>query len=99
MLFISALMCPPLLVPFNGNVLWTDLSVNSTATYTCNAGFELIGNEVRTCLKDGVWSNEEPVCTGKIYPSIAIITIDLVTFLHHVTLKETSKVYINGIYV
>ena len=57
-------MCPTLLDPLNGNVLWSDLSYNSGATYTCNSGFELVGNELRTCLSDGVWSNEEPVCRG-----------------------------------
>ena len=62
--YISAVMCPPLLRQLSGIVLWTDLSVNSTATYTCNGGFELIGSEVRTCLSNGVWSSDEPVCTG-----------------------------------
>ena len=60
-------MCPTPLDLLNGNVLWTDLLVDSVATYTCNSGFELIGSEVRTCLSDAVWSNEEPVCTGISY--------------------------------
>ena len=62
---LLAIMCPPLLDPPNGNVLWTDLSVNGVATYTCNGGFELIGSEVRTCLSDGTWNKEKPVCTGR----------------------------------
>ena len=62
--FFSVVMCPALLDPLNGNVLWSDLSVHSGATYTCNSGFELVGNELRTYLSDGVWSNEEPVCRG-----------------------------------
>ena len=62
---LSAVMCPTLLDPLNGSVFWTDVSVNSVALYTCKSTFELIGNKVRSCLIDGVWSNEEPVCTGK----------------------------------
>jgi hypothetical protein len=57
-------VCPSLLDPLNGGVMWTNLSVGSIATYTCNSGFELVGNEMRTCQSDGVWSGEEPVCTG-----------------------------------
>ena len=54
-------MCPPLSDPPNGDVTWP---VGSVATYTCNSGFELVGNEMRTCQSDGIWSGEEPVCTG-----------------------------------
>jgi CUB/sushi domain-containing protein len=66
----SVVMCPTLLDPLNGNVLWTNFSVNGTATYTCNGGFELVGNEMRTCLSDGVWNNEEPVCTAIMCPTL-----------------------------
>ena len=59
-------MCPSLSDPLNGGVTWTSLSVGSIATYTCNSGFELVGNEMRTCQSDGVWSGEEPVCTGML---------------------------------
>ena len=61
---LAAVMCPTLLDPLNGNVFWTDVTVNSGAIYTCNSVFELIGSKVRSCLSDGVWSSQEPVCTG-----------------------------------
>jgi CUB/sushi domain-containing protein len=61
-------MCPTLLDPLNGSVFWTDLSVNSVAIYTCKSGFELIGSKVRSCLSDGVWSKEIPVCTAILCP-------------------------------
>ncbi len=45
--------------------------LGSNATYTCEAGFYLEGNEVRTCVDDdgkdaiGVWSGQEPSCVRK----------------------------------
>ena len=41
----------------------SDLSVNSTAVYACNEGFELSGSAIRIC--QGIeWSGEEPQCAG-----------------------------------
>ena len=38
---------PPMLA--NGMRTFTGNSVGDTATYTCNEGFELVGNPVTTC--------------------------------------------------
>ena len=38
---------------------------NSTATYSCNSGYELDGNQSRTCLASGNWSSSEPSCNGE----------------------------------
>ena len=35
-----------------------------TATYSCVNGYELVGEENRTCLVDGTWTGTEPLCTG-----------------------------------
>ena len=40
-------------------------SVGDTASYTCNDGFELIGTETVTCMSDGTWSDEPPMCRRK----------------------------------
>ncbi len=37
----------------------------STATYTCNRGYMLVGVETRTCQSDGEWSLVPPVCNSK----------------------------------
>ena len=37
----------------------------STATYTCNAGYNLIGAISRTCGSDGVWFPAAPTCERK----------------------------------
>ncbi len=48
-----------------------DYNLGTKATYTCEAGFYLEGNEVQVCMDDdgmeaiGVWSGSAPVCQGK----------------------------------
>ena len=60
--FSAGIMCPPLTDPDNGMVTWTGLTPDSTATYTCDTGFELNGVETRTCLNNGTWSDDAPTC-------------------------------------
>ena len=37
-------------------------TVGAIATYTCNPGFELIGQEERVCQSDGSYSGQAPIC-------------------------------------
>ena len=56
--------CGSLNNPLNGQVTLTDTTVGSTATYECDSGFTLVGNEERTCQDDGTWSGTDPTCDG-----------------------------------
>ncbi|XP_064386053.1 sushi, von Willebrand factor type A, EGF and pentraxin domain-containing protein 1-like [Halichondria panicea] len=69
----EAIACPPLLTITNGMISYfpdvtSDYDLGTEATYTCEAGFYLEGNEVRVCMDDdgmdtiGVWSGQEPSC-------------------------------------
>ena len=58
----SAQRCPSLDPPQNGQVVVSGLTSGSTATYSCLGGFSLVGNEVRTCLENGIWSSVPPFC-------------------------------------
>ena len=58
--------------PNNGQVMITGGLVptaiageDATAMYTCNQGYNLVGEEVRTCQANGVWDGTEPACTGE----------------------------------
>ncbi len=70
-------MCPPLPAITNGMISYspdvtTDYDLGTNATYTCEAGFYLEGNEVQMCMDDdgmdaiGVWSGQEPSCVRKL---------------------------------
>lgn len=52
-------------IPF-GSVTQTGRQVGDTATYTCNIGFELIGNPTRSCVQVNTdvaeFDGQEPVC-------------------------------------
>lgn len=56
--------CPTLPAPANGDVSLTDVTVGSTAAYSCDIGFELVGNSRRVCQSDGTWSGEDPICSN-----------------------------------
>ena len=58
----SAGLCSELSSPTNGQVTWTGLTSGSNATYTCDSGYNLIGDQIRTCLSTGMWSGQEPTC-------------------------------------
>ena len=51
-------------IPINGNILTntTDYEYQSIIQYTCNSGYELIGEGIQTCLEDGHWSGVSPHC-------------------------------------
>ncbi len=50
--------------PRNGDVVITGVAVGSMATYTCDNGFELIGEQSRTCQPNGRWTDKDPICKG-----------------------------------
>ena len=41
--------CPVLINPLNGEVLVTGQTLGSSAVYTCESGFSLVGDTIRTC--------------------------------------------------
>ena len=70
----TIVMCPELLDPSNGAVTVSGLTVGSTASYTCDAGFELSENILRMCETGGVWSGSEPLCESGTYSQFHVYT-------------------------
>lgn len=54
--------CPMLQQIPNGFLNVSSYSENSIATYQCNSGYKLVGNDTRQCLLGGKWTNQEPFC-------------------------------------
>ena len=58
--------CGGLNGPENGGVDVSNTIFDSTATYSCNDGYNLVGDTTRTCLASGSWSGDDPTCEGII---------------------------------
>ena len=58
----AAVDCRNLDNPTNGRVDFAGTTFGSTATYTCNVGFELQGESTRTCQSNSQWSGNAPTC-------------------------------------
>jgi CUB/sushi domain-containing protein len=54
--------CDPLPNITNGQVRVDSRDIGSVAVYSCNEGYGLDGDSLRTCTADGVWSGREPSC-------------------------------------
>ena len=73
------------MVPEEGIIVIED----TIATYTCNDGFYVSGNEFRTCdLDTGVWSGSDPVCQRMLSFFLAFqlhfsLTLSLIAIILH----------------
>ena len=57
-------MCPIKRELENGVVTVWGIRLGSTAHYTCNDGYTLVGPATRECLITGTWSGYTPVCVA-----------------------------------
>ncbi|KAI8519554.1 regulation of mast cell degranulation [Branchiostoma belcheri] len=57
----SRKLCQPLMAPSNGNFSGGS-SYGDVVTYYCDAGYEISGDEERTCQSDQTWSGTQPTC-------------------------------------
>ena len=64
-LILTAVDCSNLTDPANGSVNHTaGTGLGHTATYSCNTGYNLVGESTRTCQATGNWSGSAPTCQG-----------------------------------
>jgi hypothetical protein len=82
-IIIVAVDCGELRDPAGGSVTTVGTRFESTAEYTCNVGFILIGNLRRTCQAKGQWSGSEPACTSG-YKSLAIFSLSICYSMHKI---------------
>ena len=59
--------CGTLNAPANGQASHTaGTTFGQTATYSCDVGYNLVGDSNRTCQATGRWSGNTPTCQGKL---------------------------------
>ena len=87
--FCFAALCPDPADIINGMMTFTGNSVGDTATYTCNSGFELIGNASTTCtqvdVKSAAFSPAAPVCQRECCVIMSVTTRCLCYHVHRIT--------------
>ena len=54
-------------IPANGTRTGSTFTFDSTVNYTCDNGFQLIGDIRRNCLSSGNWSDDLPTCQSKLH--------------------------------
>ena len=64
--------CPPLTALPDGSILYStdpnennEYNLNTTASFTCDEGFELFGEPTRMCQNDMTWTGSQPSCQGE----------------------------------
>ena len=66
-LILTVVNCGSLTDPANGQVDHTaGTTLGQTATYSCNTGYNLVGDSTRTCQATGEWSESAPTCQGML---------------------------------
>ena len=58
-------------------------SYEDTCSFTCNTGYELTGNDTRTCQSNGSWSDGDSVCRG------GNLKVFIATYIHTSYLKSS----------
>ena len=59
--------CSTLSNQANGQVSHTaGTAFGQTATYSCDTGYNLVGDSTRMCQANGIWSGSEPTCQGML---------------------------------
>ena len=66
-ILLTAVDCGNLTDPANGQVDHTaGTRFGQTATYSCDTGYNLVGDSTRTCQAEGHWSRSAPTCQGML---------------------------------
>ena len=66
--YLTDMNCSTLTDPANGQVSYTaGTPFRQTATYSCDTGYNLVGDSTRICHDTGVWSGSEPTCQGMLF--------------------------------
>ena len=83
--------CPVLVNPDNGIVAVTGNLRGDMATYSCNAGYELVGEPLRVCDEQGEWSGTAPTCRlGNLTTTLTDVILSIDSSLMPVIFLLTS---------
>jgi hypothetical protein len=49
--------------------MFNSVTYNSLISYECNYGYMMVGETVRRCERNKIWTGLQPICRGNIIPS------------------------------
>ena len=88
----SAALCSDSVAIDNGMVTFAGTSVGDTATYSCDPGFELIGNATTTCTlvdaNSALFTPAQPFCYSTTVTRVVVCFVICVT---HTGMKISQK--------
>ena len=77
----------------NGTIIYgpdttAPFAFGTNATYSCDGGFFFEGNEVRTCIGDGLsptgsWTGANPICSG----TFLLFSVDMISTISSPTVN------------
>jgi hypothetical protein len=70
---LVAIQCDRPENPLNGRAVYDSVSYNSLISYECNYGYMLIGDSVRRCERNKMWTGTEPTCKGNEKPIVVVV--------------------------
>ena len=71
-------MCGELIVPMNGNIMYTNsirenpISSGTIATYTCDATYSIVGASTRECNNSGQFNGSAPTCQRNSFDTLHV---------------------------
>ena len=85
----------------NGSLTGRVFTYNSSVTYECNIGFNLIGDSTLSCLSSGVWSSSVPSCNlvscgNPLHVDNGILMGSVFTYNQHVQYRCQPGYMLNG---
>ena len=74
--YLTVVDCGTLNTTTNGQVSHLNVTTfRQTATYSCNTGYNLVGDSTRMCQADGMWSGSEPTCISESSLTVCICSL------------------------
>ena len=64
---LTVVDCGSLFAPENGTLTINGTTFASTANYSCNEGYNITGDEMRTCQENGSWIGQDPACQSECF--------------------------------
>ena len=62
----------------------------ATVTYTCNTGYTLSGNSMRTCQASGAWSGTAPTCNGE-YMWQSLVELNIILLCNSIASLRSKR--------